>query len=345
MTAPILRFDPPGRILAIDQTLLPHEERLLELESVEAVCEAIAMLRVRGAPLLGLVGAAALALAAHRNGTGDDTLRRSAEQIASTRPTAVDLRALTEAALAHALGLAERLRVDALWRFADGLYEERIAQDRRMGDVGAAELAGIEAVLTHCNSGELATGGIGTGLGVIRSAWEAGSLKRCFATETRPLLQGARLTAWELVRLGIPVTLLPDTAAAALIGSGQVGAVVTGADRVAANGDAANKIGTYGLALAAARHGVPFYIAAPASTFDAATPNGAAIPIEFRNAREVGGFGGVRWSPAGHDAYNPAFDVTPNDLIRGFITESGVLRPPFDESIREFLGSTAKMRA
>lgn len=337
MVTPVLRFEPPGRILALDQTRLPYHESAIVLDSISAVCEAIVSLRVRGAPLLGLVGAAALALAAHHEGANDSQLRTSAERISSARPTAVDLRAQTERALHGALAEPEITRVEFLWQFAHALFAERIEMDRKMGAFGAEELASVDAVLTHCNSGELATGGIGTALGVIRTAFERGTLKRCFATETRPLLQGARLTTWELLRSGIPATLLPDTAAASLISSGSVGAVITGADRVARNGDAANKIGTLGLALAARHAGVPFYIAAPASTFDAAAQSGRDIPIEFRDAAEVGGFGEQRWSPPGHDVYNPAFDVTPNELITAHVTEAGILRPPFGTSIAAFL--------
>ena len=207
------------------------------------------------------------------------------------------------------------------------------------------ELPGIEgAVLTHCNTGALATGGEGTALAVIAAAWRAGRIERCYATETRPLLQGARLTMWELAALGIPGTLLPDTAAAALIASGRVGAVITGADRIAANGDSANKVGTYGLAAVAARHGVPFYIAAPVSTFDATATTGAAIPIEFRARDEVEGFGGERWSPPGGGAWNPAFDVTPAELIAAIVTETGVLRRPYGPAIAALTGGAGGSR-
>lgn len=322
------------RFEALDQTLLPHEERYVRLDTLETVCEAIGSLRVRGAPLLGIVGAAGLAVAAVELGTSDQTLRGGAAGIIATRPTAVDLGARTGEALAMALGLAEDQREAALWEFARRLHLDRMEEDRQIGRLGAALLPEGAAVLTHCNTGALATGGIGTALGVIRVAWETGRLSRCYSTETRPLLQGARLTAWELKRLDIPATLLPDTAAASLIASGQVNAVMTGADRIAANGDTANKVGTYGLAAVATRHGVPFYIGAPTSTVDLACSNGMAIPIEFRKAAEVGGFGGQRWSPEGLDAYNPAFDVTPNDLIAGIITERGVARAPYRESLR-----------
>ncbi len=323
------------RFEALDQTLLPHEERLLPLETMETVCEAISSLRVRGAPLLGIVGAAGLAVAAGELGTSDEALRAGAARIIATRPTAVDLSARTNEALAVALAMPVMHREKALWEFARRLHLERVDEDYQIARAGAALLPKGSRVLTHCNTGALATGGIGTALGVIRLAWEAGQLTRCFATETRPLLQGARLTAWELKRLGIPASLLPDTAAALLLASGHVTAVVTGADRIAANGDTANKVGTYGLAAVAARHGVPFYIAAPTSTVDLACPDGHSIPIEFRDGGEVGGFAGQRWSPEGMDAYNPAFDVTPAELITGIVTERGVATAPFAESLRQ----------
>lgn len=189
-------------------------------------------------------------------------------------------------------------------------------------------------MLTHCNAGALATGGSGTALAAVKCAWEAGTLTRCFVTETRPLLQGARLTAWELERAGVPATLLPDTAVASLLVSGEVDAIITGADRVAANGDTANKVGTYAIAVLAARHQVPMFFAAPRSTFDPACADGSRIPIEFRDGREVGGFGKSRWAPEGIAVYNPAFDVTPSDLIAGFVTDRGVLAAPYPAAIR-----------
>lgn len=334
-----LRLDPSGFIELIDQTLLPLEERCIEVHDVAALCEAIRSLRVRGAPLLGLAGAAGVALAA-RTGPADDlSLREAGASIIATRPTAVDLAVRVREALtlAGAQPLDAELRRAALWQSASQLLHARQLEDRQLAALGASLLPADCAVLTHCNTGALATGGIGTALGVIRAGWEAGRLRECYATETRPLLQGARLTMWELARLGIPATLLPDTAAAALIASGRVQAVITGADRIAANGDSANKIGTYGLALAAARHGVPFYIAAPTSTIDQSCPAGEAIPIEFRDGQEVGGFGATRWSPAGTRAYNPAFDVTPADLITAIVTEQGIAQSPFGTSIAGLL--------
>jgi methylthioribose-1-phosphate isomerase len=323
----------------LDQTLLPAEERHIELRDLESVCEAIRSLRVRGAPLLGIAGAAGMVIAAETSDASNEALEHAAEVLMATRPTAVDLGARVQQALAVAKegGNAPVTRRAALRAFAESLVGERAAQDGEMARFGAELLPEGCAVLTHCNTGALATGGIGTALGVIRAAWESGRLRECYATETRPLLQGARLTMWELQKLGIPASLLPDTAAASLIASGRVQAVITGADRIAANGDSANKIGTYGLALAAKRHDVPFYIVAPTSTIDAECADGNAIPIEFRAASEVGGFGEHRWSPAGMGAYNPAFDVTPADLITAIVTERGVARPPFGASIARML--------
>jgi methylthioribose-1-phosphate isomerase len=261
-------------------------------------------------------------------------MAEAVERIATVRPTAGELAAGANGAWAAARPLPPAQREAALWQHANAYLQRRIAEDEALATYGLTVLPERCQVLTHCNTGALATGGIGTALGVIRKAWESGRLTRCFATETRPLLQGARLTAWELKQAGIPASLLPDTAAASLIASGQVQAVITGADRIAANGESANKIGTYGLAAVAARHRVPFFIAAPTSTFDLAASSAADIPIEFRDAREVGGFGEVRWAPDGLDAYNPAFDVTPGDLIAGIITERGVARPPYAESLQ-----------
>lgn len=335
-----VRLVPGAGIDILDQTRLPFDERHLLLSDVSSVCEAIRELRVRGAPLLGIIGAAGMAVAADAGDATDDDLARAAREIDATRPTAADLgRALRRAlAVALAAGPAAQARRDALWRHAQEFLVTRQAEDEAIGRYGAGLLPTGAAVLTHCNTGALATAGIGTALGVVLVAHEQGRLNRCYATETRPLLQGARLTIWELTRLGIPATLLPDTAAASLIASGAVQAVITGADRIAANGDTANKVGTYGLAAVAARHSIPFYIAAPTSTFDPDCPSGEGIPIEFRSASEVGGFGGARWSPEGVEAFNPAFDVTPASCIAAIITEQGVLRPPFGEAIASLFG-------
>ncbi|KAA0227884.1 S-methyl-5-thioribose-1-phosphate isomerase [bacterium] len=326
----------PGRgVEILDQTLLPLVERRVLLSGIDSVCEAIRELRVRGAPLLGLVGAAGMAIAADTTTANDADLAHAARLLDATRPTATDLGRAVRDALAQALstGPSAPLRREALWRNAERLLALRRAEDEAIGQFGAELLPRGASVLTHCNTGALATAGIGTALGVVSIAHRQGRIERCYATETRPLLQGARLTTWELTRLGIPATLLPDTAAAALIASGLVDAVITGADRIAANGDTANKVGTYGLAAVAARHAVPFYIAAPTSTFDPGCPSGAEIPIEFRSPAEVGGFAGTRWSPDGIEAYNPAFDVTPASCITAIVTQHGVLRPPFAPAI------------
>jgi len=332
-----LRLLPPTAIDILDQTRLPAAEVRLTLRTVGEVCAAIRSLQVRGAPLLGIAGAAGLALAASERGPAAATLEAAARELTGTRPTAVDLAMRTNSALGAALALPEAARRDWLWENAARLIELRRTEDLALGAHGATVIATHRTVLTHCNAGGLATGGAGTALAVIRCAFERGTLAEAYAMETRPLLQGARLTMWELARAGVPARLVPDTAGAALISSGAVGCVVTGADRIARNGDAANKIGTYQLALAAREHGVPFFIAAPRSTFDEDCAAGHAIPIEFRDDSEVGGFGEQRWSPPGTRAYNPAFDVTPARFVSGFITESGLLGPPFAESIPAYL--------
>ena len=333
-TAVALRIVRGRGIDILDQTRLPHVESRMMLESVAGVCLAIRQLSVRGAPLLGIAGAAGMAIAAETTGGGDSTLEAAAAALIGTRPTASDLGAAVRSALQDALAISTRGRTDLLWDKAEQMLARQLDSDRAIGRHGASLIRPGAAVLTHCNTGALATGGYGTALGVVRTAFAAGLLSHCYATETRPLLQGARLTMWELLRAEVPATLLPDTAAASLIASGRVQAIVTGADRIAANGDTANKVGTYGLAAVAARHGVPFYIVAPRTTIDLETEDGAAIPIEFRSEHEVGGFGEQRWTPAGSGAYNPAFDVTPAGLISAIVTERGVLRPPFGEALR-----------
>lgn len=331
-----VRLAPPA-VEILDQTELPAREVWRRIDAVDALCEAIAALRVRGAPLLGTCGMAGVAVAAEERGARDEDLQRAAEQIASTRPTAVELSWGAQKALEAAIAVVPERRRAVLWEVVGEHMERRLQEDLALGQHGAALLAEGTAVLTHCNTGALATGGIGTALGIIRVAHAEGRLVHCYATETRPLLQGARLTAWELARAGIPASLVPDTAAAALIASGRVQAVITGADRIAVNGDSANKIGTYGLAVVAMRHRVPFYIAAPRTTIDPGCGSGASIPIEFRPEREVGGFGGQRWSPEGIGAYNPAFDVTPAELITAIVTERGLARPPYERSLAKLL--------
>ncbi len=334
-TFEVVRLAPPA-LRALDQTRLPFEERWLALGDLESLAEAIAELRVRGAPLLGLCGAAGVAIAAEHDAT-EAALRGAAARIAGVRPTAVELATGARACLEAVLPESESARARAAWAFCARYLAARQTADRSIARYGL-EVVPAGDVLTHCNTGTLATGGVGTALGIVRAMAAAGRLTTCYVTETRPLLQGARLTTWELHQSGIRAVLLPDTAAAALIHSGRVAAVVTGADRIARNGDTANKIGTFGLALAAAHAGVPFFIAAPVSTIDRGCPDGRAIPIEFRSDAEVGGFGGQRWAPAGIGAWNPAFDVTPAELITGIVTDRGVARAPYGESLARLLG-------
>jgi methylthioribose-1-phosphate isomerase len=327
-----LRITGSDSIEILDQTELPAREARLTLTTVDEVCEAIRTLRVRGAPLLGLTGACGMAAAASDD-PSDDRLNGAANLLKSTRPTAVDLGAAVDVALSSVGDIPEKERAAALWRAAGRMLRRQYDVDAAIGRNGAGMPGMNGNVLTHCNTGALATGAVGTALAVIQMSWEQGKLTRCFATETRPLLQGARLTMWELGRLGVPSTLLPDTAVGALLASGRVSAVITGADRIAANGDTANKIGTYTLAVLAGRHDVPMYIAAPMTSVDLSCPSGVEIPIEMRDVSEVGAYGDDRWTIEGADAYNPAFDVTPESLISAIVTERGVARPPFEESL------------
>jgi len=327
-----LRIERGRGVRIIDQTRLPGDVVELELRTLDEILEAIRSLRIRGAPLLGIAAACAMAIAAETEGSDDAALARAAAAIRATRPTAVDLHRAAEAARAAAAAHpTPEARRQALWDFAEGMLAAQRARDEAMARHGAALLPAGASVLTHCNTGALATGGLGTALGVVREAFRQGKLARCYATETRPLLQGARLTMWELVHEGIPATLLTDGAAASLLASGRVQAVLVGADRIARNGDTANKVGTLALAAAAARFGVPLYVVAPSTTFDLSCPSGAAIPIEERGAEEVATFAGIRTAPAEAVVYNPAFDVTPAELIAGWVTELGIVRPPFAE--------------
>jgi len=301
-----------GRVVLVDQRRLPGELVEVSAASVGELCDLIRSLAVRGAPALGAAGALGVALAHHR---GED-LDAAAADLVATRPTAVNLRWGVERARAAADPLAE----------AEALIAEDIAANRAIGAHGAGLVEPGARALTHCNAGALATCGYGTAVGVLRSAHDAGSLAHVWVGETRPVLQGSRLTAWELGRLGIPHTLVPDVAAASLFAAGDVDLVVVGADRIAADGSVANKVGTYGLAVLARHHGVPFYVAAPRSTFDPSTPSGAAITIEERAAEEVTHLGGVAVAPEGVAVRNPAFDVTPPDLVTAYISEAGVVR-------------------
>jgi methylthioribose-1-phosphate isomerase len=314
-----------GVLRILDQRLLPADECYVETRDPIVVAEAIRTLAVRGAPLIGIAAAYALALAA---AAGDD-LSRAADLLAATRPTAVNLRWALDRVRAAPRGPDAASMLDA----ARAIHDEQIDADRRSGEFGAALLPQGATVLTHCNTGSLATGGIGSALGVIKTAHWQGKKVRVIVDETRPLLQGARLTAWECEREGIPYEIIVDGAAAGIIARGVVDAVLVGADRIAANGDTANKVGTYGLALAANAHGVPFYVVAPASTIDASTASGDRIDIEERAASEVLAFAGASSAPRGSSARNPAFDVTPAGLITAIITEHGVLRAPYHAAI------------
>jgi len=333
-------------LVILDQTRLPAEERYVVLETVADVHRAILRLEVRGAPVIGVAAALGLYLAV-RHGTFPtydslkNALRQAGKYLASSRPTAVNLTWALERMTAVVEGMPEAVP-EAVKR---ALLDEALAimaRDREdcraIGRHGQALLADGSAVLTHCNAGGLATVDYGTALGVVYAALEAGKKIRVFADETRPLLQGSRLTAWELQKSGVPVTLICDDMAAAVMARGLVDCVVTGADRIAANGDAANKIGTYGLAVLAREHGLPFYVAAPLSSFDFGLPSGEGIPIEERDSDEVRCFRGVLTAPPGVDVFNPAFDVTPHRYITAFVTERGVIRPPFGAALKELSG-------
>jgi methylthioribose-1-phosphate isomerase len=309
-------------IRIIDQRLLPRDLLVRDLDTVDDVIDAIDTLAVRGANVIGTTGALGLGLGIRAGLDADETAAR----IIAARPTAVNLRVAVEIALA-----AYHRGHDAV-AAAQRLLEADAEECRLIGEFGRAELAGATTLLTHCNTGRLATTGWGTALGVAYAKHEAGEPVSVVATETRPLRQGARLTAWELATSGIPVDLIVDSAAAAVLASGRIDAVIVGADRIAANGDTANKIGTRALAIAARHEGVPFYIAATLNAIDAGTPDGAAIPIEERNGDEIIGVD-LTGYPAGVGAWNPAFDVTPAELITGIITEAGVLRAPFGPAI------------
>ncbi len=295
-----------------------------EAATVDDVVAAIATLAVRGAPAIGVFGAYGIALAAERHGTGE-SFAEAAARIRATRPTAVNLAWAVDRVLAA--GPAGYLSE------ARAIHEEQRAVDRAIGQHGLALLPRSGAVLTHCNTGPLATAGFGTALGVIVAAHDAGHRLHVYVDETRPLLQGARLTTFELERAGVPATLIADGAAAAVMRTKGVEAVIVGADRIARNGDAANKIGTYGVAIAAAHHGIPFYVAAPRSTIDFSLRDGEGIAIEERGADELRRIGTSVTAPSGVPVYNPAFDVTPGRLIAGIVTEYGVARPPYEESI------------
>ncbi|HEY2956963.1 MAG TPA: S-methyl-5-thioribose-1-phosphate isomerase [Actinomycetota bacterium] len=336
-----------GRLEVIDQTLLPAELRVLRLGGVAEVVDALRRLVVRGAPAIGVCGAFGVVLGLAEREPRDLTeARRQLDEVAgaveAARPTAVNLRWAVRRVAAAARGGADPA---AMRRLALGeamrVLEEDRAACRRMGEVGRAALAGRDRLLTHCNTGRLATAGIGTALGVVYAKAAAGEPVRVWATETRPLLQGARLTAWELVNAGIPVTLVADGAAASVLAQGRADAVLVGCDRVARNGDTANKVGTYALAVLARANGVPFYVVGPVSSFDPDAADGHAIRIEERAAAELRELAGTRLAPEEAEVWNPAFDLTPAALVTAFITDAGLLRPPYTTSIPEALAAVA----
>jgi methylthioribose-1-phosphate isomerase len=324
-----------GKVILLDQTLLPAEEVYLELTEWREVAEAIATMQVRGAPAIGIAAAYGVVLAAQAGGPGD-AFTLACDELARTRPTAVNLAWAVERMRTLSAGTPPAELTGVLLAEAGRIAAEQDAADRAIGELGADLLPEACRVLTHCNAGGLATYSYGTALGVIKAAHARGKIAHVWVDETRPLLQGARLTAWELQREGVPMAVVCDNMAGHLMSRGEVDAVVTGADRVAANGDSANKIGTYSVSILAKHHGVPFYIAAPSSTFDLSIPDGSAIPIEERNPAEVTGFGGVRTAPEGVAAYNPAFDVTDAQNIRAIITEKGVIEEPNAQRIATF---------
>lgn len=344
-----------GAVEMLDQRKLPREEVYVTLRSVEEVARAIETMVVRGAPAIGCAAALGMALAATTSSARDaDALRADVEaasaRLAKTRPTAVNLfwglgrmREEFEQAIAVHRGDVESVR-QRLVEAAQAIVVADVATCRAIGRAGLEVMPENARLLTHCNAGALATAGYGTALGVVRAAFEAGRLQHVVADETRPFLQGARLTAWELHKDGIPVTVIADVMAGHLMKRGEIDVVVVGADRIAANGDAANKIGTYTVAVLAARHGIPFYVAAPLSTVDLDTATGDAIPIEERGRTEVAQVGDTQILPDGVPVRHPAFDVTPHDLIAGIITEMGVAKAPYVGSLRMQVEAARRVR-
>lgn len=334
-----------GSVRLLDQTLLPQQQVYLDISDYRQLIEAIKSLRVRGAPALGVAAAYGIALGA-RTVTAKDAahylkkVQAIADEIVAARPTAVNMawaaRRVMQAASREKTAATIQ---NAIEREARAIQEEDLKANETMGGHGAKLIGKGSTVLTHCNTGSLATAGYGTALGVIRSARAQGKIAGVYATETRPLLQGARLTAWELQQDGCDVTLITDSMAGHFLSSGRIACVLVGADRITMEGDVANKIGTYSLAVLAKENRVPFYVAAPTSTIDPKLKRGKDIPIEERKSEEVTGFGGVRTAPAGVRAANPAFDVTPNRYISAIITEKGVAKRPYAASLKRMLAA------
>jgi methylthioribose-1-phosphate isomerase len=333
----------PDAVVMVDQRKLPGQEIYVHCKTATEVARAIKTMVIRGAPAIGVAAAMGIALGMRRSkatGTRQFAVEfnKVCDMMAATRPTAVNLFwAITRMKASFSAGVQAGESVseltDRLVRESQAIHDEDVASCRAMGQLGAAVVPATARILTHCNAGALATAGYGTALGVIRAAAEQGKVTQVFADETRPFLQGARLTAWELVRDHIPTTVITESMAGPLMRQGSIDFVVVGADRIAANGDVANKVGTYTVAMMAQAHGVPFYVAAPLSTIDLATPTGAEIPIEQRHAREVTHLGTTRLAPEGASVWNPAFDVTPSSLVTGIITERGIARAPYAESL------------
>jgi methylthioribose-1-phosphate isomerase len=335
----------PDAVVMIDQRKLPGQEIYVHCKTANEVARAIKTMVIRGAPAIGVAAAMGIALGMNRSKTTGTKqfaveFTKLCDQMAATRPTAVNLfwaisrmkDVFSKAALAGQSVDEIKAR---LVKEAQAIHDEDVESCRTMGKFGAEVVPEKARILTHCNAGALATAGYGTALGVIRAAAEQGKVAQVFADETRPFLQGARLTAWELVKDGVPTTVITESMAGPLMQQGGIDMIVVGADRIAANGDFANKIGTYTVATMAKAHGIPFYVAAPLSTIDLATPDGSAIPIEQRNPREVTHLGSTRLAPEGASVWNPAFDVTPHALVAGIITEKGIARAPYSDSLRK----------
>lgn len=333
-----------GKLHYLDQTRLPQESVLIETDDYHVVARSIRMLGIRGAPAIGVAAAYGVVMASRACGGGPEQARHCREAIrtlAETRPTAVNLFGSLERMRNHLetgvsagdADLSPRLEAGAV-----AIHREDQEACARIAAFGIPLILPQSSVLTHCHTGALATGGGGTALNVIIQAFRSGSITRVYVDETRPLLQGARLTAWELVQEGVDTVLITDSTAGHLLKLGRVDSVWVGADRIAANGDVANKIGTYTLAVMAARHNVPFYVAAPVSTVDFRTESGESITLEERESGEITSFRGIQVAPDGVTAYAPAFDVTPHELITALVTDAGVVRPPFGESLREVIG-------
>jgi len=334
----------PDAVVMIDQRKLPGQEIYVHCKTANDVARAIKTMVIRGAPAIGVAAAMGIALGMNRSKTTGTKqfaveFNKLCDQMAATRPTAVNLfwaiRRMKDVFSQVALAGQSVDEIKArLVREAQAIHDEDVASCRAMGKFGAEVVPAQARILTHCNAGALATAGYGTALGVIRAAAEQGKVKQVFADETRPFLQGARLTAWELVRDGVPTTVITESMAGPLMQQGGIDMIVVGADRIAANGDFANKIGTYTVAMMAKAHGIPFYVAAPLSTIDLATADGSSIPIEQRNPKEVTHMGPIRLAPEGASVWNPAFDVTPHALVAGIITEKGIARAPYSDSLR-----------